>query len=129
MALKSFPDTNIHYSTCFLDGDKIPCILIQNKCDLINESEYNKCDEINKKSCNENGFIGCFMTSVKEGNNVNEAMDFLIEKILDRMEKYANNGNIVFSDQKRRNTIKLKNSSNRTSVHSTKDDNGCCSKN
>jgi hypothetical protein len=55
--------------------------------------------------------------------------NFLIEKILDRMEKYANNGNIVFSDQKRRNTIKLKNSSNRTSVHSTKDDNGCCSKN
>ena len=116
-------------STCFLDGDKIPCILIQNKCDLINESEYNKCDEINKKSSNDNGFIGCFMTSVKEGKNVNEAMDFLIEKILDRMEKYASNGNIVFSDQRRRNTIKLKNSSNRTSVHSTKDDNGCCSKN
>ena len=70
------------------------------------------------------------MCSVKEGKNVEEAMDFLIEKILDRMEKFAKEGNTVFRDQIKRETIQLKNYSNRntTSSYRSKNQNGsCCS--
>ena len=122
---KSVDDT-----TTFLDGDNIPCILIQNKCDLIDEEEYNKCNDINQSYSQDNNFIGCFMCSVKEGKNVEEAMDFLIEKILDRMEKFAKEGNTVFRDQIKRETIQLKNYSNRntTSSYRSKNQSGsCCS--
>ena len=57
----------------FLDGEKIPSILIQNKCDLIDENEYNKCDDVNKSYCKENNFDGCFMCSVKEGTIMSSA--------------------------------------------------------
>ena len=109
---------SVDETTKFLDGKLIPCILIQNKCDLIDENEYNRCDEINKTYSQENDFIGCFMSSVKEDKNINEAMDFLIEKIIDRMEKFAQEGNFVFTDQVKRDTIKLNNNSNRTSTNS-----------
>ena len=114
-------------SSKFLDNGTIPCILIQNKCDLIDENEYNKYDDINKSYCKENNFDGCFMCSVKEGKNIDEAMDFLIEKILDRMEKYANEGNEVFNNQVRRDTIKLKSHrSTNVSYRNSKGSHGSC---
>ena len=121
---------SVDETTKFLDGKLIPCILIQNKCDLIDENEYNRCDEINKTYSQENDFIGCFMSSVKEDKNINEAMDFLIEKIIDRMEKFAQEGNFVFTDQVKRETVKLTDNSNRTTTNSYRSNQsksgGCC---
>ena len=36
-------------------------------------------------------------------------MNFLIEKIIERLEKFAESGKIIFNEQKRSNTIKINN--------------------
>ena len=98
--------------TRFLDGGKLPFILVQNKVDLIeNREEFEKIENEKKNICQFNNFEKYFMTSVKQNVNVEEAMAFLIEKIVERLEKYAEDGNIIFNEQKKRGTIKIRNSS------------------
>ena len=98
--------------TRFLDGGKLPFILVQNKVDLIeNREEFEKIENETKNICQFNNFEKYFMTSVKQNVNVEEAMAFLIEKIVERLEKYAEDGNIIFNEQKKRGTIKIRNSS------------------
>ena len=70
----------------FLDGKNIPCILIENKSDLLDENKVNDLTEL-QNFANDNKFITCFRTSAKTGYNVNEAMSFLIENILERLSK------------------------------------------
>ena len=98
--------------TRFLDGGKLPFILVQNKVDLIeNREEFEKIENETKNICQFNNFEKYFMTSVKQNVNVEEAMAFLIEKIVERLEKYAEDGNIIFNEQIKRGTIKIRNSS------------------
>ena len=98
--------------TRFLDGGKLPFILVQNKVDLIeNREEFEKIENETKNICQFNNFEKYFMTSVKQNVNVEEAMAFLIEKIVERLEKYSEDGNIIFNEQKKRGTIKIRNSS------------------
>ena len=92
----------------FVDGGKLPFVLVQNKIDLIEEKK--DLDEIEKKTkdlAEQNEFIKCFLTSVKENVNVEETMNYLIGNIIDRLEEYAKNGGDVFSDQRRRSNITL----------------------
>ncbi len=92
----------------FLDGGKIPFILIQNKIDLIgNREDFNKIENDTKKISEINKFDKYFMTSVKKNVNIEESMIYLIEKIIEKLERYASNGNIVFNEQKIQNTIKI----------------------
>ena len=63
-------------------------ILVQNKCDLVDEltqsgfdlEEYMKQESISKFAT-ENGFLKAFCTSAKSGSNVDEAFEFLIKTI------------------------------------------------
>ena len=92
----------------FIDGKKLPFVLVQNKVDLIEEKE--KLDEIEEKTkelSENNEFVKCFLTSVKENINIQETMNFLIENIVERLEIYAQNGGEVFFDQRRKSTITL----------------------
>ena len=94
----------------FIDGGKIPFILVQNKVDLIeNRENFNKIENDTKKISEDNNFNKYFMTSVKKNINVEESMIFLIEKIIEKLEECASNGNIVFNEQKIKNTIKIDN--------------------
>lgn len=105
----------------FIDGGKLPFVLVQNKVDLIeNREEFENIENETKKISEFNLFENYFMTSVKQNVNVEEAMTFLIEKIIERLEKYASTGNIIFNDQKTRETIRIRNSS----VSNKK--NSCC---
>ena len=98
----------------FIDGGKIPFILVQNKIDLIgNREDFNKIENDTKKISEENNFNKYFMTSVKKNINVDESMTFLIEKIIEKLEECASNGNIVFNEQKIKNTIKIDNTNER----------------
>jgi GTPase SAR1 family protein len=72
----------------------IPCLLIGNKCDLSNK--MNKSEEEMKKFCQQHNFINWFETSSFSGENIDEAIDCLIKKIL---ETQADEGEEV-SDQK-----------------------------
>lgn len=97
--------------TNFLDGGKLPFILVQNKVDLIESREdFEKIENETKNICEMNNFEKYFMTSVKQSVNVEEAMSFLIDKIIERLEKHAESGNVIFNDQKKRETIRIRNS-------------------
>ncbi len=106
----------------FIDGGKIPFILVQNKVDLIeNRENFNKIENDTKKISEDNNFNKYFMTSVKKNINVEESMIFLIEKIIEKLEECASNGNIVFNEQKIKNTIKIDNHRERK-----KENTRCC---
>jgi len=60
------------------NGEPVPCILLANKCDLkhdLNEQELND-------YAKENGFIAWFPTSAKSNQNIERAMNFLIQHII-----------------------------------------------
>ena len=71
----------------FVDGKDLPFVLLQNKCDLVNESEMNDDHELNKIA-KENGYINAFKTSAKEGININEALKCLTDEIIQRLIVY-----------------------------------------
>ena len=96
----------------FIDGGKLPFILVQNKVDLIeSREEFEQIENETKKISEFNNFEKYFMTSVKQSVNVDEAMTYLIDKIIERLEKHATNGNIIFNEQKQRETIRIRNDS------------------
>ena len=109
----------------FIDGEKLPFVLIQNKIDLINDK--NELDEIENQTKNvseNNGFTKYYMASVKENINIDESMQYLIANIIERLENYAAVGNEVFEDQKQRDTLQL---NRHSSVRSRKKEK-CCYK-
>ena len=112
----------VYDESAFIDGDKLPFILIQNKVDLIgNDKEYiNNIMNYTKKLVDNGEYIGYFMTSVKENINIDEPIKFLIDNIIDRLEKYNSSGNHDLNEEVR-GTYKLENNK--------KDKNkkdGCC---
>ena len=68
----------------FFDGGKLPCILVESKSDLVENKENNK-REI-KDFVEYNEFDGGFLVSSKLGENINESAEYLIDKIIERME-------------------------------------------
>ncbi|KAI8784739.1 ras-related protein Rab-32B [Biomphalaria glabrata] len=75
--LKWLEDVN---SKVMLSNEQpVPVLLLANKCD-IEDSSY-EADKLNS-FCRDKKFIGWFPTSAKTNQNVDEAMNFLIEHIL-----------------------------------------------
>ena len=67
-----------------IDIQDIPKILIENKCDLLgDESHYNDDIDLLKKTSKELGCLNCFRTSALNGYNVDNALNFLVEQIID----------------------------------------------
>ena len=78
----------------FLDGDKLPCLLVENKIDLLDGDAEN--DPELQQFAQDNGFCGSFRTSAKTVVNINESMEYLIRTIIKRMEDFESKGNEVF---------------------------------
>ena len=72
----------------FLDGSKLPCLLVENKADLLEQIQIDDMDEL-KDFSDDNEFINCFRTSAKTGLNLNEAMSYLIEHIIERLKNIS----------------------------------------
>ena len=114
-------------TTKFIDDSNIPAILIRNKVDLLEENNDNDNDNDDenmiKEFCEKNKFLRCFKTSAKTGTNIEEAMNFLISNIIDRMDKIAQSGSNPF--EKQRESLVLQKSKN---SDNNKDNNmnGCC---
>jgi small GTP-binding protein len=108
----------------FLDGGRIPCILVENKIDLLSDNS----DDGDLNSFSEkNDFIGCFRASAKTGENINESMEFLIKNIIKRMEdmnKEGNEGKEDVFDKNKRTSVRLE-TNKHTNVGKKKKD-GCC---
>ena len=83
--------------TTFVDGEKLPCILVENKIDLLDDIEE---DPTLEEFVKMNDFSGGFRVSSKTGKNVNEAMDYLIKIIIKRIEDFEEkNLNIEIQDK------------------------------
>jgi translation initiation factor 2 gamma subunit (eIF-2gamma) len=67
----------------------LPCILIVNKIDLVDDDFIQNDNEI-KKFAKDNNFDNLFKTSAKLGIGIDESMDYLIKNILERVEKFNN---------------------------------------
>ena len=85
----------------FLDGTNIPSILIRNKIDLLENEENNDDEEQMKEFCEKNKFLRCFKTSAKTGTNIDEAMNFLISVIIDKMEALIQSGSNPFEKDRK----------------------------
>ena len=107
----------------FLDGTKIPAILIRNKIDLLNDEENIDDEEEIKDFCEKNSFLRCFKTSAKTGTNIDESMNFLISTIIDKLESLSQNGSNPF--EKDRKSMVLQSNKH---TENSKDNNsaGCC---
>ena len=108
----------------FLDGTSLPSILIRNKVDLLENDDNNDDEEKIKEFCESHSFLRCFKTSAKTGTNIDEAMNFLIEHIIDKMEKLAESGVNPFEKENRKSLVL------QTKNHSKEDKGsnamGCC---
>ena len=107
----------------FIDGARLPCVLVENKIDLLSDVDREQDDPELIEFAEKNGFIGSFKTSAKAGININEAMEFLIRAIVTRMEAYASKGNEVFTTD--RKSVVLDQEKHTTSAVKKKKD-GCC---
>ena len=63
----------------------MPCLLVENKAELVGGNYFVVESEM-KEFANNNGFCGGFEISVREGMLVHNAMEFLIKKIIERIE-------------------------------------------
>ena len=74
----------IDEAALFLDGGKLPCLLVENKVDLVDFEDDPSILEFAKN----NEFCGAFRTSSKTGFNVCESMEYLIRNIIKRMKDF-----------------------------------------
>ena len=72
----------VHEVERFRDGEPLPCVLVENKIDLLGEPDKTVTEEF----AQEHGFLGHFKASVKENIQINESMDCLIDEIVRRLE-------------------------------------------
>ena len=116
----------VYDESAFIDGDKLPFILIQNKVDLIeNDKEYLNIAVNDSQKLVDNGdFIGYYMSSVKENINIEEPIKFLIDNIIDRLEKYHASENNDLKESKARETYRLEDNNKKDKDKNKKD--RCC---
>lgn len=62
----------------------MPCVLVENKKDLLSEEELKEGEEYLKEFATKNEFDNYFVTSAKTGENVEAAISFLIKNIIER---------------------------------------------
>ena len=102
----------------------LPCVLVQNKIDLVDESVAKDDDEI-KKFADENKFDNYFRTSVKMGIGIDECMEYLIKNIIERSEKINKDGDKnLFEKDKKNMVLERKKPNENNNNRSMK--NGCC---
>ena len=111
---------SVDESATFIDGEKLPCILVENKIDLLETPDE---DDITlEEFCNKNGFLRGFRASSKTGKNVEESLNFLIEKIIQRMENFADKNS---DDLIRRREVRLDYENNKSLINKVKKKNNC----
>jgi len=98
---------NVDESATFLDGGKLPCILVESKIDLLLDKNENYEEEI-KKFAKDNIFDDGFSVSSKEGKNINESFEFLMNRIIERLEIVLKSGKYMLGQDNELDIIKVK---------------------
>lgn len=73
-------------------NNPIPCLLIGNKIDLIINGEWYKTKEEIDQYVQENGYVGFFETSARNGTNIEKAILSIVKYVVDNnIEPYIEN--------------------------------------
>lgn len=112
---KEVDDTEI-----FMDGKTLSMVLVENKVDLL-ENENEGIDEL-KDFGNQNGFCESIRSSAKNGKGVNEAMNFLIKNISDRLKELKNKDDL----NSNRNSVALEPEKHKEIDKLREKESGCC---
>jgi small GTP-binding protein len=72
---------DIDTKVALANGDPIPCILVANKCDLVNVPLN---EEVMNQFCKEHGFVNWMVTSAKKDVGIAEAMTAITQHIMSR---------------------------------------------
>ena len=78
----------IDENSLFIDDTPLPCILVQNKIDLVGEKDIIDDNHFQNFS-SKNKFLKCFRTSVKDNIGVENVMSYLIEYIIDKLNNIS----------------------------------------
>jgi hypothetical protein len=82
----------------YQDGGKIPCILVENKIDLLPEIKPGfKYENDFYQFSKESGIDNSFLVSSKTGKNIIESMEFLLREIIKRKKLNEENDNNLSS--------------------------------
>ena len=125
--IKSRNDTlkwkaSVEENSVFLNTkDKIPCFLIENKIDLVDDDTKKNISELSEFS-QSNNYSGFYRTSAKTGENVDSIMDSIIEYIINKLEEYTKEGNTI---EQRKSLFELKSEKTKDNKDS-KSNNDCC---
>ena len=106
----------------FLDGKNVPCVLVENKADLLPQNEVNNVVSL-KGFASANNFIASFRTSAKTGYNINESMSYLIEHVLQRMSTITSQ---EFTTDRKSVTLDPSKHENQDNIRSQQNGGGCC---
>ena len=77
---------SVDENVCMADGSPIPMVLCANKADMLPHDSTMNNESINQYAL-ENKFVAGYLTSSKTGDNTNEALVTLVEKIMARHKK------------------------------------------
>ena len=113
-------------NTKFVDGDFIPCILVQNKIDLQNEEQLKENEEKLKEFSKNNKFVNNFRTSCLNGTGIDDVMNFLIQNIIERLEEYSKKTNVPIENENRTSIVIQNTSSTTTNVSLYRGKYICC---
>ena len=125
--IKSRNDTlkwkkSVDDNSTFLNTDKkIPCFLIENKIDLVDEDKVKNIGELSEFS-QKNNFSGFYRASAKTGENVDFIMNSIIGYVINKLVECLNQGEKI---EKRTSLFALKSDGNKDkNEKNTGDD--CC---
>lgn len=110
--------TDLDSKVFLSDGSNIPCLLLANKCDLVQRTEED--EEIYREFARENGFIGCLYTSPKDNINIEQAARLLVKEIMRRQQSL----NQV--DEGNHDTIRMTDHLNRSARSQQSNKSSCC---
>ena len=116
----------IEDNTQFINGEKIPIVIVQNKIDLVNNDFLNNTVQDIINFSQDNGFIQYFRTSCKNDINVNECMDFLLSNIIDKVEEFNKNKKENNDGDYIGNSIVVQNPSTEIQLTLAKKNKKCC---
>ena len=123
--IKSRNDTlkwkaSVEENSVFLNTkDKIPCFLIENKIDLVDDDTKKDISELSEFSEN-NKYSGFYRTSAKTGENVDSIMDSIIAYIINKLDEFQKQGNKI---EQRKSVFELEKKENENKEKKSDD---CC---
>ena len=126
--IKSRNDTlkwkaSVEENSFFLNTkDKIPCFLIENKIDLVDDDTKKNISELSEFSQN-NNYSGFYRTSAKTGENVDSIMDSIIAYIINKLEEFQKQGNKI---EQRKSVFELEKKEKENKENKEKKSEECC---